>query len=192
MGPETGELRVKIEALNNGCLRIWLSSKELARFGVTVETMEGESQTTRRMLNQLVEAAIRQEGQRCAPALAEAIPVADGCVLLLTPRRRAVGGGLVLRLRNLEALYSLAERWCAAGGTSCTSLYELDEEYRLIVNAAGRLPLPLRRLLCAYGDPLGYGAAAVAAVEEHGRLLCAGHALETLLRLPSVEPHRLS
>ena len=183
---------MKIEALNNGCLRIWLSSKELARFGVTVETMEGESQATRRMLNQLVEAAIRQEGQCRAPALAEVMPVAGGCVLLLTPHRRAMGGGLVLRLDNSEALYSLAERWCAAGGTSCTSLYELDEEYRLIVNTAGRLPLQLRRLLCAYGDPLGYGAAAVAAVEEHGRLLCAGHALETLLRLPSTEPHWLS
>lgn len=183
---------MKIEALNNGCLRIWLSTKELADFGVAVDTMGGENQATRRMLKQLMKVVALHERHRCTPALAEAIPVAGGCVVLLTPRRRAAGGGLVLRPHNVEALYSLAEQWRAAGGTDCTSLYELDEEYRLIVHTSVRLSLSLRRLLCAYADPLGYGAAAVAAVEEHGRLLCAGHALETLLPMPSAAPHRLS
>lgn len=183
---------MKIESLSNGCLRIWLSSQELARFGVSMETMEEQSRSTRQMLRELLNAAARQEGRRCIPALAEAIPVAGGCVLLLTPRRRAAGGAVVFRPRDLEALYTLAEQWQAVRGAACTSLYELDEEYRLVVSAAGRLSLPLRRLLCAYGEPLGSGAAAVAAVEEHGRLLCAGRALETLLRSQTVDPQRLS
>lgn len=183
---------MKIESLSNGCLRVWLSSGELTRFGVTVETMDGSELRTRRMLEKLLSATYRKQGERCAPALAEVIPVDGGCVLLLTPRRRAMGGALVFRPLDLEALYALAERWRAVPDAPCTSLYELNSEYRLVVHTVGVLPLSLRRLLCTHGEPLGYGAAAAAALEEHGRLLCAGRALETLLGAPVEEPHRLS
>lgn len=183
---------MKIESLSNGCMRIWLSSGELTRFGVSVETAQGSEQCIRRLLEAVLSAAARQQGERCAPALAEVIPVDGGCVLLLTPRRRAAGGALVFCPRDLEALYALAERWRDIPCAPCTSLYELNTEYRLVVHTAGALPLRLRRLLSAYGEPLGYGAAAVAAVEEHGRPLCVGRALETLLEAPANEPYRLS
>ena len=190
--PETEEYWVKIETIKNGSLRVWLSHEDMARFGVSVDTMDGDDVHTARLLSQLLAVVSRQFGRRCAGILAEAIPVAGGCVLLLTPRRKAVGGALVYRPRDLEALYALAEHWNAISETPCTSLYELGEEYRLIVSPCGALPVELRRLLNVYGDRVGTGAAAAAAVGEHGRLLCAGNALEMLLNAPPRDPHLLS
>jgi len=121
--------------------------------------------------------------------LAELIPVEEGFVLLLT---QTAGGGqvtpLVYRLADADALYALAERWCALREEDApgTCLYEREEAYDLAVFPLGLLTAARRRLLAEYGRLQGSGEAAAAYCAEHGCLLAAGDALGKLLLKESV------
>lgn len=173
---------MKAEPVGEDSLRIWLSDKELAQWGLSFEKSGPRNRAgLRRLLGHLPPEASSVGGSRLA---AELFPVEGGGVLLLSPCRAAVGcrWPAVYYIENEEALFSLAERWCRlpSGQPACTALYAFDEGYRLTVCPLEPLPEAHRRLLTEYGRPAGRGEGAAAVCGEHGRLLSAPCALEKL------------
>jgi negative regulator of genetic competence, sporulation and motility len=84
----------------------------------------------------------------------------------------------------LDALYRFAEQWHALPSAEYTpprtSLYEAQDGYDLVIYPATKLTRQQAMLLREYGMPIGHGEIAAAAVAEHGRLLIASNAFETL------------
>ncbi len=167
---------VKVEPISNGNLRIWLSEEEMSK-------SEQDIGPHLRQILQAAQTRLRHFGKHI---LVEHIPVADGCVVLISARRNPQDSGIsVYRIGDVGALFRLAEQWvsCLSDGqmSAHTSLYETDDGYALAVYPAPRLNRQQAALLREFGAPIGRGEVAVAAVAERGRLLAAGDALGKLL-----------
>ena len=183
---------VKIEAITGDRLRIWLSDTELEKWGIRYPAMTVRQPATRRLLQTALTVAKRRVGFHADGLLLESLPVAGGCLLLLTARPPCGAGPVVIGLADLDAVYGLAERWypdpagiCPAATQPATALYEWNGQYALAVYPFPELSERQERLLGEFGFPLGTGEAAAAAVAERGRLLAAGNALERLTgRMP--------
>ena len=173
---------MRLEAVGNGRLRIWLTHEELQRWGIHSEALGSSRRQTEKLLRHILP-AIRRRPQGRGHLTVEAIPVEGGCVLLVGGSGPALPGGpLLCRFDRLEDLYALAELWPAADESAPASpLYELGEAYLLVLYPVQALSLRQQRLLREYSRPVAVGEAAAAAVAEHGCLLAAGHALEQLL-----------
>lgn len=178
-----GRGRVKIEKQEDGRRRIWLSAAELGRFGLSFEGLAEGAPRTKRFLRQMLQAAGLPPG--VGAWTVEAIPIVGGCVLSVFPSERGAGER-IYRVRDLEALYALADGWSGLGQPlPKNALYEWGREYRLMIEDAV-FPAPgVVCLLERYARPVGQGALAVAAVQEHGRLLAAENALERLISAPA-------
>ena len=108
----------------------------------------------------------------------------------MTPltRRRAIR----MRRKEKPRIYAVADtddllrlaealrRWHEVPPLLASSLYRWDKEYRLVVYPA-RTPARLWLILSEFGRPVGQGDVPVAVVEEHGRILARGDALERLM-----------
>ena len=170
---------MKVEPISNGNLRIWLSDEEMRVSDVK------HPDNTWRLLRRVLVAAQTRLGRLGKHIVAEILPVAGGCVLLLSARAsESVGGPLVYHIQSLDALYRLAEQWVALPSGehtySHTSLYEAQDGYDLVIYPATKLTRQQASLLREYGMSIGHGEIAAAAVAEHSRLLIASNAFETL------------
>lgn len=173
---------MKAEPVGEDSLRIWLSDKELVRWGLSFDKSAPRNcASLRRLLGHLPSVTASSGGSRM---VAELFPVEGGGVLLLSPCRAAAGSRwpAVYYIENEETLFSLAERWCQLPSQqpACTALYVFGEGYCLTVCPLEPLSESHRRLLAEYGRPAGRGEGAAAVCGEHGRLLCAPCALEKL------------
>ena len=174
---------MKAEPIGEDSLRVWLSAKELAQWGLE----RTESRTyTRQGVRQLIRYVQESAGYGPVKRLsAELFPVEGGAVLLLSPYR--TGGGrrwpLVYYIENEDILFSLAEKWAAvpAKAPPSTAVYVYGQGYGVAVYPVEPLKESYRRLLEEYGRPLGRGEAAAAVCAEHGRLLAAGDGLGRLV-----------
>lgn len=181
-----GRGRVKIEKQEDGRRRIWLTAAELGRFGLSFEGLAGGEPRTNRFLRQMLRAAELPPG--VGAWTVEAIPIVGGCILSVFPSEKGTGER-IYRVRDLEALYALADGWSGLSQPLPKSaLYEWGNEYRLVIESAVHSSPDTVRLLERYTCPAGQGVLAAAAVQEHGRLLAAENALERLISAPEPPP----
>lgn len=184
---------MRMQRLENGCLTILLSDQELSGMGVSFGTLNYQEPATRQALKDLLSAAQEQAGlPPDKHMLVEALPVEEGCLLLVTPlpRRRQI------RMRRLEKprVYAIADTnsllalAVGMGRTAghlppllASSLYRFEGGYRLVVYPA-RTPARLWRLLSEFGRAVGEGETAAAIAAEHGTPIALGNALDRLMR----------
>ena len=182
---------MKVEAIEGGSLRVWLSRTEAEKWGLLSAERGEDAAKARRAVRR----ALRIAGRRVPPTLlAELIPIDDGCLLLLTPGEHTTeeSGPTVYEIPSVEALCAMTERWFALSaepqGESLLYLYEWGSGYALAVHPVDTLSAARNRLLQEYGWVIGYGAGAIAAAAEHGRLLADTAALKRMVTAPAPEP----
>ena len=161
---------MKIESISGGRLRVWLDQREVRRCRLDHPHYD------RRALRRLVRHALSQGGATPSHRMvAEMIPVADGWVLLISPRREQNRRTEVYWFADWETVTSLIARWERMGDAPSCALYALSEGYAVTV--FGDSPLTSRHsaLLNEYGQPWGVGETLAAHVAEYGQLLFAGH-----------------
>ena len=181
---------MKIEPLETGSLRIWLSEEELNKWELDGEQPMRQP-TVRRLLRQVFRRLDRHIPSRL---LAELIPVAGGGVLLVTPTDRPCPQNpAVYRIASADDLLDLCRQWSRqeGGAVPACCLYEHEEGYDLAVYPAEPMAPRQQHLLEEYGMLLGCGAGIAARCAEYGTLLSAG-ALFTAPAPPPPEPEALS
>ena len=183
---------MRMERLENGCLKIILSEQELATRQLSFSLLDYRDTATRQALDALLREAQQRTGFSPTGAmLIEAAPLDDGCLLLITPEtprarlriRRAVGP-FVYTIADADSLLALAHGWCRdpihARSLAASSLYRDHESYRLVVYPALTFSKKSRRLLETFAAGWREGDAAAAFVAEHHTPLVIGNALPTL------------
>lgn len=154
-----------------------LSSGDLARLGLTYQTISYTSPATRMALQHLLADAAEKTGfdPENGKLLIEVFPAPDlGCTIRFTrldsKRLRRVEEGVRLyEFQNCESMMAAMEQLCAAGLFG-GSLYVSGQTYRLLFSC--KAPSAADRLLCEYGAVLGKDPAAVAFTKEHFKKLC--------------------
>ena len=85
---------MKMEQLENGCLKIWLDEPDMQEMGLRFEEMDYRNAATREAVARLLETAREQTGFEAPDGrLVEVLPLDKGCLILMTPQgagRRAV------------------------------------------------------------------------------------------------------
>lgn len=187
---------MKMELLENGCLKILLGEEDLQALGLSFEGLDYDTPATREAIQALLLAAREETGfSPSGGLLVEALPVDGGCLLLMTPTsghrrirlKRAVGP-YVYEAEDAEQLFRLA-----AGISRCrpdmdghmqpwagSSLYQFGDKYRLILYPSSLLPRRMDDLLLEFVRSAGEGDAAAAYTAEHGRAIAVGDALARL------------
>lgn len=187
---------MKIESLGCGRLKIWMSERDMNRWGLRFERMDAQDTATRAAITKMLTVARQRDYPSAAEDLTvEAVPVEGGCVFLFTPRRPRplfrMPPVQIYTISSADTLLRLGDALRRQSPLPLSSLYRMGEEYRLLVYPA-LFPSALdRRLLAEYTDWAGEGAAAAAWVEEHGTPVAVGNALSALcqaLGSPSQEP----
>ena len=198
---------MRMEPMENGCLKIWLDAGDLQALGLQFEDMDYRESATREAIAKLLQTAQDQTGfQMTDSLLVEALPLDEGCLLLLTPggaldntgagRRRLrmvrAGGPLVYSLAEVDQLFQLEQGWrrfrCRGrSGPSfrepATSLFRFGDQYRLVVYPSFLIPKGMRSMLSEFGTLVGEGDAAAAYTAEHGQALAIGDAIDRLAGL---------
>lgn len=179
-----------MERLENGCLKIVLSEQELAERQLSFSLMDYRNAATRQALSRLLREAESRTGF-CAPGtlMIEALPLSDGCLLLITPElsrprrlrlRRSIGP-FVYQLPDADCLLALAAGFGSdplhMRGLSASSLYRRGEGYCLIVYPALTFSKKTRRLLETFSVSWQEGEGAAAFAAEHGERQIVGNAL---------------
>ena len=178
---------MKIEPSQRGRVKIWLTAADMRWWGLTFDTMSRTDAATRSALVRLLQLVrqrmvLPQEGA----IRVEALPVEDGCLLLLTP-----SGDLLLREWMPPHIYALStaddvmELGAALTAVSDealpqSSLYQWGGEYRLVVYADTVRSGEWHGVLSEFADCVGKGYARVAHLEEHGDAVTVGNALNRL------------
>lgn len=127
---------MQIDLTDNGCLALMLSDDELSAMGLCFEQLDRRDAATRRMLRTLLQIAHRRVGFTPEGALSvEALPTADGCLLLVTPLTPHSEKPLVFRIPDENALLQIAAAWSydAHPWGQSSSLYRTDDGFRLIL-----------------------------------------------------------
>lgn len=190
---------MKMELLENGCLKIMLTDEELQAMDLTFERLDYRNAETQRAIQKLLSAARQETGFHSNGDLTvEAIPLENGCLLLLTPslsrrriRMKKAVGPYIYRIQDIDGLFCLAENWnrlqsrrrltpgaaCIAAGSS---LYRLDGAFGLVLYPAMPLSKEIGALLQEFAQPAGEGDASAAFAAEHGQPLVIGDALPRL------------
>ena len=173
---------MKMELLENGCLKIMLTEEDLDRLGLSFASLDYDAPATRSALQTLLMAARNETGFDPAGGLVvEALPVDEGCLLLFTP----TGNHRRIRLKKAVGPFRLAEgllryrqplekRLLPSAGSS---LYLFGEKYRLVLYPAAALPRGVQDLMREFSRCAGEGDAAAAYTAEHGRAIAVGDAL---------------
>ena len=77
---------MKMELLESGCLKIVLSNEDLEEMGLTFDRLDYRNAETQRAIQRLLLLARQETGfHHNGDLTGEAIPLEDGCLLLLTP-----------------------------------------------------------------------------------------------------------
>ncbi|MBQ7037978.1 MAG: adaptor protein MecA [Clostridia bacterium] len=177
---------MKIEPLNSGDLRIWMTDDELCRWGLRLDDMKaGKPETSRTIRRLLGIARQRQAFSGNGSVLVEALPLDGGCLFLFSsPDRFASIAALpqVYTLDSAEAVLQFGERLSAKGQEYLppASLYRQGEGYVLILYRGLGTAGGCRRLLQEFGRCTGEGYVAAAYVEEHSQPITVGNALQRL------------
>ncbi len=173
-----------MEGLRGGSLRVWLSAQDMVRFGLEFQSLSADNAPTRAAVTKLLEVAGKRTPLVGEGLTVEAVPVADGCVLLFTPHRRLPPPRMPLpQLFSLQSADDLLDFGRALRGVSelpAASLYGWGDTYRLVVYAGIGAPGAIRRLLSEYAIRLGEGTALAAFTEEHGTPIAVGDALSLI------------
>ena len=171
---------MKIESISGGRLRVWLDQREVRRCRLDHPHYD------RRALRRLVRHALSQGGGTSSDRMvAEMIPVADGWVLLISPRWEQNHRTVVYWFADRGAAESCIARWERMGDTPSCALYALPEGYALAVYGDSALTPRHSALLNEYGQRWGVGEPLAAHVAEYGALLSAGHLTAGGHRLPT-------
>ena len=186
-----------MELPENGCLRITLSAEDMRKMGLRFEDMNYGDPATRKAIQSLLEyAAQKLHFESGAHLLVEALPIEEGCLLLITTasehrqtsiRPRRAAGPAVYAIEDENTLFQLADAWkrrfrptaddTPVIGELASSLYIVEDGYRLIVYDQ---PPGGTIILTECAHPAGEGDLAAAYVAEHGRALVIGDALDRL------------
>lgn len=186
---------MRMELLENGCLKILLTGEDLTEYAMSFDTLDYRSAATRATLQRLMQTAADQLG--FAPAehmLIEALPVDDGCLLLITPekagcriRLKKACGPYIYQLDSTDRLLQVAEGLARLSGQNSahgffgsSSLYRCEEGFWLVLYPGKALSDPVSRLLYSLARRIGEGDAAAAFTAEHGFPLAIGDALDRL------------
>lgn len=187
---------MKMELLENGCLKILLSEEDLRTLGLSFDCLDYDNASTREAIQALLLAAREETGfNPVGGLLVEALPVDGGCLLLMTPTvghrrirlKRAVGP-FVYEVEDAEQLLRLADglsRYQPAPDVRVqpwagSSLYQFGDKYRLVLYPSAILPRGMGDLLQEFVRSAGEGDAAAAYTAEHGRAIAVGDALTRL------------
>lgn len=187
---------MKMELLENGCLKILLAEDDLQALGLNFDRLDYDNASTREAIQALLLTAREETGFNPAGGLlVEALPVDGGCLLLLTPTvghrrirlKRAVGP-YVYEAEDTEQLFRLAVGLTRYQPTAdsriqpwaSSSLYQFGEKYRLVLYPSAILPRGMDDLLLEFVRSAGEGDAAAAYTAEHGRAIAIGDALTRL------------
>ncbi len=172
---------MQIQMESTDALRVELTARELARFGLTYERLDYADRRTREMLRTLLRGAARVTGfaRRPGRLMIEVFPAPGrGCLIYFT--QPAPGEGAeppgVYAFASSEAL--LAAVATLPPDAPPSELYERDGQYYLVLAAR-----PGGALL-EYGSALPADPARLAALREHGRLLAAPNAVNALRAPP--------
>ena len=176
---------MKMEPLNSGELRIWMTSNELARWGLNTDTMQVGEPSTDRALRRLLAVARQRMVFPEGTVTVEALPLEGGCLFLFSGCRQKFWAVAprVYRLETAEDLLQFAQTLHAAHKSTvlpCASLYRQKQGYLLIVYAGFG---PIRRV-CRFAEEfgtfVGEGEAVAALIEEHTAAVTVGDALNRL------------
>ena len=120
---------MKIESIDGGNLRVWLSDEEMHHWSLDQTVPE------RSRLHRLVRRVVTAAGRRPGRVSAELIPVAGGGVLLLSPRRHPAGKWPgIFRFEDEEALLDLLALWHrGADAIPLCGVYAIRDTYYLAV-----------------------------------------------------------
>lgn len=177
---------MKIEPLNSGALKIWMSEEELERWGLSFESLGTDKVRTHRALIKLLEIAKRRLIACPEEELrVEIIALQSGCLFLITPEKdvwQPVCSPKIYAIADAEELLRLGENLAATHREELplSSLYEWDKEYRLIVYGACRKQNDEWRILSEFAQCVAEGNGAAAYLEEHGVPIIQGTALHRL------------
>lgn len=177
---------MKMEPLKGGRLKIWLTKHDMEHWGLRFETMDIADRATRRALLRLVAVARERTYPLAESGIKiEAIPLDDGCLLLLTPSDTAwfhAAEPVICTFQNENDLLGFGRglRPLAENTLPASSLFGWQSGYRLIVYPSPTLPRFFGTLLKEYAAPTARGYPAAAYTEEHGVPLSIGDALQRL------------
>ena len=126
---------MKMEQLENGCLKIWLDEPDMQEMGLRFEEMDYRNAATREAVARLLETAREQTGFEAPDGLlVEVLPLDKGCLILMTPGRAApaaapserrrfrmvrAGGPFVYAVEGVDQLFQLCaglKRFRRTGG----------------------------------------------------------------------------
>lgn len=185
---------MQMEPLNNGSLRILLTGEDLARYALTFDTLDYQNEPTKKALNDLLQQAHQQYRFPLGDTLLiEALPMEDGCLLLISPnhsgrqvRLKRSAGPYIYEIESTDRLLQLAggmTRLCRDNHTlfiGSSSLYRYGSKYHLILYPLTPLSTRLRRMLGTLSTLRGQGDAVAAFSAEHGIAVSIGDAVERL------------
>ncbi len=180
---------MKMDLLENGCLKILLTEEDLRGFDLTFEDLDYNNESTRNALHQLLDIARCETGFDFTGSLViEVLPVDGGCLLLLTPtgskrhvRIKRAAGPYIFELDDVDAVLRLAQ---SVGEQTPpmfgSSLYRFNKGYRLVLYPGTPLSKELGNLLYEFAHPAGEGDIAAAYTAEHGESIAIGDALNRI------------
>ncbi len=177
---------MKIEPLNSGALKIWMSEEELGRWGLSFETLGTDKVRTHRALIKLLGIA-KQRLANCPKEelRVEIIALHSGYLFLITPEKnnwQPICTPKIYAISNAEELLRLGENLAANHREELplSSLYEWNKEYRLVVYGVGHKQSGEWRVLSEFAQCVAEGDGAAAFLEEHGIPIIQGTALHRL------------
>lgn len=173
---------MKIEEIRTGCVRIWLTADDMARYGITYRDMARGDARTDRMLRCVLAVVAQYTGHASARYTVEALDTGEGCLLLVTASAytSSVQPPFVCAVTQPQKLFRLAADWCAGQTTAYSELYATEHGYILVIHPApDDVPTSIQRLY-RYADRVECGQAAAAAAAEYGTLISQGDVIERL------------
>ena len=172
---------MKMELLDNGCLKILLSDEEVAAIGLDFSSAKHMESHTQTAIRKLVRMARQELGfPQSGNMTVEAIPLDCGCLLLLSPVQvpanrppARIGQPIIYRCEDFGAIQTLAE---ILPHDLYTSLYSQNGWFYLCRYPCRESPR-IDAVIREFMTPVVSGYAAEAALAEHGRCLALGDAL---------------
>lgn len=185
-----GGIAVKIEEIRTGCIRIWLSDEDMARYGITYRDMAQGEERTDRMLRRILAVVAQYTGHASARYTVEALDTGEGCLLLVTASAYTLAAEppFVCAVTEPQRLFRLAADWCATQTAAYSELYVTPHGYIVVIHPdCGNASAQLQRLR-RYADRVECGQAAAAAAAEYGTLTSQGDVLQRLAVTVSAPP----
>lgn len=177
---------MKMEALNSGDLRIWMTDEDLCRWGLCLENMKAGTPETNRAIRRLLGVARQRLPFRSnGSVLVEALPLDGGCLFLFSTPERSFPAVILPQIYTLDSAEAVLQFGETLSASPCkelpsASLYQQGDAYVLILYAGLGEMGDSRRLLQEFGHRSGEGYAAASYIEEHGRPITVGDALHRL------------